>query len=75
VFAMLFWLTARRGATDPVCGMKVERAHALRAAVDGATYFFCSPHCRSAFEQDPRRYVTTREAGDRSTAAPLRAER
>jgi uncharacterized membrane protein YraQ (UPF0718 family) len=26
VFAALFWLTARRGETDPVCGMKVDRA-------------------------------------------------
>jgi hypothetical protein len=25
IFAALFWLTARRGATDPVCGMKVDR--------------------------------------------------
>ena len=29
VFAALFWLTARRGATDPVCGMKVDRAKAV----------------------------------------------
>jgi uncharacterized membrane protein YraQ (UPF0718 family) len=26
IFAALFYLTARRGATDPVCGMKVDRA-------------------------------------------------
>lgn len=26
IFAALFWLTARRGVTDPVCGMKVDRA-------------------------------------------------
>src|SRR5579875_440630 len=29
IFAALFWLTARRGATDPVCGMKVDRAKGL----------------------------------------------
>ncbi|MEA2294526.1 MAG: uncharacterized protein QOE86_2165, partial [Solirubrobacteraceae bacterium] len=28
VFAGLFWLTARRGSTDPVCGMTVDRAKA-----------------------------------------------
>jgi hypothetical protein len=28
VFAALFWLTARLGATDPMCGMKVEGAGA-----------------------------------------------
>src|SRR4051794_29010235 len=31
VFAALFYLTARRGATDPVCGMTVDRSRALQA--------------------------------------------
>ena len=31
VFAALFALTVRRGATDPVCGMRVDRAKALRS--------------------------------------------
>ena len=31
IFAALFGLTMRRGATDPVCGMKVDRAKALQA--------------------------------------------
>jgi len=75
IFAALFWLTVRRGATDPVCGMKVEPARAPRAAFDGTTYFFCSPHCKGTFEQDPERYVRTRADGDRPTAAPLRAGR
>jgi uncharacterized protein len=26
IFGALFWLTARRGVTDPVCGMKVDKA-------------------------------------------------
>jgi uncharacterized membrane protein YraQ (UPF0718 family)/YHS domain-containing protein len=50
IFAALWWLTARRGATDPVCGMKVDRAKALRAERDGRTVYFCSEHCRHAFE-------------------------
>src|SRR3954451_20694381 len=45
IFAALFALTMRRGATDPVCGMTVDRAKALR----GAGHFFCSEHCRAAF--------------------------
>ena len=57
VFAALFWLTARRGATDPVCGMKVDRAKALRALHAGRTYFFCSEHCRAQFEADPDGYT------------------
>ena len=50
VFAALFCLTMRRGATDPVCGMKVDRAKATRLEVGGETYFFCSEHCRARFE-------------------------
>lgn len=52
VFAALFWLTARRGATDPVCGMKVDRAKALRLEHEGGELFFCSEGCRSRFEAD-----------------------
>jgi uncharacterized protein len=49
IFVALFWLTARRGVTDPVCGMKVDRSKALSASRDGHTYFFCSDHCRRQF--------------------------
>jgi len=54
VFAMLFALTMRRGATDPVCGMKVDRAKALTLERDGNTIYFCSEHCRDAYrDQQP----------------------
>jgi uncharacterized membrane protein YraQ (UPF0718 family) len=46
VFAALFWLTARRGGTDPVCGMTVDRAKAIHAH----GHVFCSEHCRASFE-------------------------
>jgi uncharacterized membrane protein YraQ (UPF0718 family) len=52
-FAILFWLTARRGVTDPVCGMKVDRRKALTKTVDGHTLYFCSEHCLHAFERNP----------------------
>jgi uncharacterized membrane protein YraQ (UPF0718 family)/YHS domain-containing protein len=55
VFAALFGLTMRRGATDPVCGMKVDRAKALSAEHDGVTYHFCGQHCLSTFEADRMR--------------------
>jgi hypothetical protein len=45
VFAALFALTMRRGATDPVCGMKVDRDRAVRKEMDGKTVYFCSEHC------------------------------
>lgn len=45
IFAILFALTMRRGATDPVCGMKVDKARAIRLEQDGKTLYFCSEHC------------------------------
>ena len=54
IFATFFWLTVRRGATDPVCGMKVDRAKALRQEFGGATYYFCSEHCLHEFEAEPQ---------------------
>jgi uncharacterized membrane protein YraQ (UPF0718 family)/YHS domain-containing protein len=50
VFAALFYLTIRRGVTDPVCGMKVDRAKALRLDVGGSTQFFCSENCLADFK-------------------------
>ena len=46
IFAALFALTHRRGATDPVCGMTVDRGKAIHAH----GRFFCSEHCRRAYE-------------------------
>jgi hypothetical protein len=56
-FAALLYLTARRGATDPVCGMRVDRSKALRLEHAGRTYYFCSEHCRGQFEVDPDGYT------------------
>ncbi len=36
-------------ATDPVCGMAVERERAVSAERDGETYWFCSKGCRDEF--------------------------
>ena len=57
IFALLFWLTARRGATDPVCGMKVDRDKAVTKEFGGETHYFCSTHCLHAFEADPEKYL------------------
>jgi uncharacterized membrane protein YraQ (UPF0718 family)/YHS domain-containing protein len=53
IFAGLFWLTRRRGAKDPVCGMHVDRDKAVTAVVDGETHYFCSEACRRAFDGEP----------------------
>ena len=58
IFAGLFWLTARRGATDPVCGMTVNRDKAVSKEIGGETYYFCSKHCLHAFEADPEKYLS-----------------
>jgi uncharacterized membrane protein YraQ (UPF0718 family)/YHS domain-containing protein len=52
ISATLFALTVRRGASDPVCGMKVDRAKAVRVDFAGETFYFCSQHCAHAFEID-----------------------
>jgi putative ABC transport system ATP-binding protein len=39
-------------ATDPVCGMAVEREHAVRAEHAGETYWFCSKGCRAEYLGD-----------------------
>jgi uncharacterized membrane protein YraQ (UPF0718 family)/YHS domain-containing protein len=57
VFAVLFGLTLRRGVTDPVCGMAVDRDKALRTQHAGRTFFFCSEDCLHAFQEDPDRYA------------------
>ena len=49
IFVALFWLTARRGVTDPVCGMKVDRAKAITAELGDRTVYFCSDDCRDQF--------------------------
>lgn len=45
-------------AVDPVCGMTVE-AESARHKVDhdGASYYFCCPACRKAFEKNPGAFV------------------
>lgn len=56
IVLLLTWRLARsrapsdRIATDPVCGMSVEKSSAAATAVRGSsTYYFCSPRCREHF--------------------------
>ncbi len=44
-------------AKDPVCGMGVsEQRAAGKSEYQGQTYYFCSPGCKAAFDQEPERY-------------------
>jgi uncharacterized membrane protein YraQ (UPF0718 family) len=62
VFATLFWLTMRRGATDPVCGMTVDKSKAHTHEFNGKPYYFCSEHCLHAFTAEPGRYAAGQSA-------------
>ncbi|HEX4807481.1 MAG TPA: heavy metal translocating P-type ATPase [Bryobacteraceae bacterium] len=46
---------------DPVCGMIVD-PHTAKAhtGYKGVEYYFCSPSCRSKFEQGPNKYLSRR---------------
>jgi hypothetical protein len=65
VFAIVWWLARHRDAdgadgryaTDPTCGMQVEKAHPGAVSEhDGVTTYFCSDGCRDAFRaRGPRR--------------------
>ena len=62
VLALLYWLYRNRErlgggqshATDPVCGMQVEKANAPAHIVDrGVKVWFCSDGCRERYEREP----------------------
>ncbi len=57
VFAALWGLTLRRGVTDPVCGMTVDRSRAYTLTRDGVTTYFCSEHCKDRFAGEPHASV------------------
>ncbi len=49
--------------TDPVCGMRINRADApVHAEYDGKMYYFCVAECRDRFAANPARYVAGRGA-------------
>jgi len=53
VFGLLWGLTLRRGAKDPVCGMTVDRKTPHRSAYGGRPVYFCSAKCKARFDADP----------------------
>ncbi len=44
-------------ATDPVCGLKVEKNPELSASHKGETYYFCSRSDMEKFKKDPDKYT------------------
>jgi putative ABC transport system ATP-binding protein len=51
-------------ATDPVCGMAVEREGAVHYRWDGQTWYFCSPACRDEFTATPSRFVRAADGAE-----------
>ncbi len=44
-------------AKDPVCGMTVdEKKTKLKSAHGDQTFYFCSPGCKAAFDNDPHKH-------------------
>jgi len=50
---------------DPICGMMVDEAKALRVERDGKTFYFCGEHCRKTFLDSGKPRV---EGGEPDTA-------
>ncbi len=46
-------------ATDPVCGMKIEREKAVTTEWNGQVFSFCSRGCRNEFLEEPQQFLST----------------
>jgi len=44
---------SKTATKDPICGMTVDEATALKSERDGKTFFFCSERCRQNFLSVP----------------------
>ena len=44
-------------ATDPVCGMAVEKHKAVVAEWNGRIFYFCSRGCRNEFFENPHGFT------------------
>ncbi len=74
IFAALFFMTTRRGVTDPVCGMRVDKAKAARVERAGERFYFCSAHCLNVFAANPAGRLAETPAGRRSLRTRLWAD-
>ncbi len=71
IFVSLFALTMRRGTTDPICGMKIDREAAATIELDG--HYFCSPQCAETYaaqQAQSERKDATRDAIARAAGPP-----
>lgn len=51
-------------ATDPVCGMKIDKERTkYKTVYKGKIYYFCSLQCKEAFERHPETYLNSGPRG------------
>jgi len=55
-------------AIDPICKMEVdtENPSGGQSEYQGASYYFCAPGCKVAFDQEPEKYLS----GEQPRPAP-----
>ena len=54
--------------TDPVCGMTIDSASAAgKADYQGQTYYFCSKQCKTQFESNPAKFLSTKPGARRES--------
>ena len=42
---------------DPVCNMEIDEKKASKGEYKGKAYYFCSPTCQWAFNENPKQFV------------------
>lgn len=57
-------------AHDPVCGMTVDDKSPYKSTHAGQTYLFCSPGCKTKFDEEPERYTPPVGAEDERRSQP-----
>lgn len=49
---------------DPVCDMQIDEKKASAVSKHkGKAYYFCSPGCKKAFDDNPEKYLAPRGTG------------
>jgi YHS domain-containing protein len=63
---------AKNFATDPVCGMRINRLYAAgQSEFDGHVYYFCLEDCLKKFIEHPRQYLAGVDVPIESQARPI----